>query len=329
MKNRQWMRSINLFVLIGIVASLSPAQAQQSGPSSEPAATIKVETRVVLVDTVVTDKKGNYIRDLTANDFKIWEDGKEQAVASFSREDANADPAHAPRHYLVLFFDDTTMEFADQAKARDAAAKFIDSNAGPNRLIAIVEFGGVLRIAQNFTADAERLKKVVAGVKFSTVSPSGPTPDIAALSTPQVPQPQPLGMPSISSLEADFGARSVFLALRNLAKGLAGVPGRKTLVFLSAGFPMTPELQSELTAVIDACNKANVAVYPIDVRGLVAPMATVGDASSPRRTRPVSSQILPIALPYEGNLNYPLLRFAWFVAEPADPAQHGGGSHSG
>src|SRR5205807_398846 len=46
----------------------------------------------------------------------------------------------------------------------------------------------------------------------------------------------------------------------------------KSLVLLTSGFPLTPERQSELSAVIDACNKANVAVYPIDVRGLVAPL---------------------------------------------------------
>ena len=60
------------------------------------------------------------------------------------------------------------------------------------------------------------------------------------------------------------------LALRSLAKSLGTVPGRKTLVLLTSGFPMTPELQSELTAVIATCNRYNVAVYPLDVRGLVA-----------------------------------------------------------
>lgn len=39
---------------------------------------------------------------------------------------------------------------------------------------------------------------------------------------------------------------------------------------LTSGFPLTLELESEVNAVIDACNKANVAVYPVDVRGLVA-----------------------------------------------------------
>src|SRR5271157_1931492 len=59
----------------------SPSQASDS---STPV--FKAETRLVLVDTIVTDKKGNYITDLTAKDFKVWEDNKEQAIKSFSVE---------------------------------------------------------------------------------------------------------------------------------------------------------------------------------------------------------------------------------------------------
>ena len=64
------------------------------------------------------------------------------------------------------------MDASNQARAREAAAKFIDANSGPNHLMAIVDFGGSVQIAQNFTADAARLKQVVSGVKFSSVSPN-------------------------------------------------------------------------------------------------------------------------------------------------------------
>src|SRR5256885_4312587 len=235
--------------------------AQEPAAASEPAAqgtVFKAQTKLVLVDSIVTDKKGNYIRDLTQKKFRVWEDNKEQEVKSFSYESGNASPNKTTKHYLVLFFDNSTMEFGDQAAARQAAAKFIDANAGQNRLMAVVDFGGTLRVTQNFTADTDRLKKVVAGTKFATVSPNG---EVASL-----------GAPPILSAEADFGARSMLWAVRDLAKNLATVPGRKSLVLLTAGFPLTNERQSELSAVIDACNKANVAVYPIDVRGLVAPL---------------------------------------------------------
>ena len=137
------------------------------------------------VDTVVTDKKGNYIRDLTIKDFKVWEDNKEQPIKNFSFEEGNAS-GKEQKQYLVLFFDNSTMDMGDQMRAREAAGKFIDANAAPNRLIAVVDFGGTVRIAQNFTADAARLKQVVAGLKTSAVSPNAPPVEVASLGAPPI-----------------------------------------------------------------------------------------------------------------------------------------------
>ncbi len=244
------------FAWILFLSGLCFAQEAGAPPAAQPTPLVRSEKRLVLVDAVVTDKKGNYLRDLTQKDFRIWEDKKEQSVETFSFEADATARANGQNRYLVLFFDNSTLEFGDQVHARQAAIKFIDSNAGPKRLMAIVNFGGSLQVAQNFTEDKERLKQVVNGVKFSSVSPN---PEVASL-----------GGVSLGRAAMDFGARDVLLALRSLAKSLGSVPGRKTLVFLSAGFPLDSELRSELTAVIDVCNKANVAVYPIDVRGLVA-----------------------------------------------------------
>src|SRR6266480_1429432 len=57
-------------------------------PAGEP--TIRTETRLVLVDVVVTDKKGNYLSDLALKDFKVWEDNKEQSLKTFQ---FGADPS--------------------------------------------------------------------------------------------------------------------------------------------------------------------------------------------------------------------------------------------
>ena len=309
---------------VAILAGL--AQAQQpaaEGPAGD-TTTIHKETRLVLVDTVVTDKKGNYVRDLAAKDFKVWEDNKEQPIKSFSFEEDTASPDKGQKRYLVLFFDNSTMDTGDQMRARQAAAQFIDASAAPNHLIAVVDFGGTVHIAQNFTADAARLKEVVAGLKTSAVSPNAAPVEVASLSTPPI-SASSFGMPYLGNAEADFGARNVMLALRSLAKSLGTVPGRKTLVLLTAGFSITPELQSELTAVISTCNRYNVAIYPLDVRGLVAGTITPPQSRmrSPSRLSPSysgRSQLESATLTYAGtgNVLYPL-KLAYF-----DPGQHGG-----
>ncbi len=299
------LRHVMLTMSVFCLAS-GAAQAQQPGAQApaEVPGVIRTETRLVLVDTVVVDKKGTYVHDLTTKDFHVWEDNKEQPIKSFSFEaDPNA-PSNSQKRYLVLFFDNSTMEAGDQVRARDAAAKFIETNAGPNRLMAIVNFGGSIRITQNFTADAERLKQVVKGVKFSAVAPNA--------------QPASLGLPSLGNAESDFGVRSVLLGLRSMAKNLAPVSGRKSLILFTSGFVLNDENRPELTATIDACNKANVAIYPIDVRGLVA-SAPIG---------PVTGITSPSGLPTPRLLRATLSYTAGSFGNSFLP-QHGGGGGGG
>src|ERR1700733_2673965 len=138
MRDRHLFFLTSLICLVGCWMFLEPgsrhllAHAQQSTPvaASDPQV-FRTESRLVLVDTVVTDKKGNYVRDLAQKDFKVWEDGKEQTITSFSFEESTGSSTNPQPHYMVLFFDNSTMDMGDQAQARTAAAKFIDANAGP------------------------------------------------------------------------------------------------------------------------------------------------------------------------------------------------------
>jgi VWFA-related protein len=246
-----------------IVRAQQSSQQVPAPPPSAAAPVIKSESRVVRVDVIVTDKKGNYIRDLSANDFRVYEDNKQQEITNFSFGEDSSLPGSAGKHYLVLFFDNSTMDPSDELQARAAAAKFIDANTAPDRSMAVYEFGGSLQLAQNFTSNVDRLRQAVAGIKGSSVSPNAPAP------TTSTGTRMPL---SISNPEADFGAYTLLLAVRSVAKNLAEIPGRKSLILFTTGFDLTPERQSELTATINECNKANVAIYPLDVRGLTGPV---------------------------------------------------------
>src|ERR1700729_2124051 len=272
----------------------TPAAPTQTAPTASDAqqaqtpagGSIKAETREVRVDVVVTDKKGNYVQDLTTNDFRVYEDDKQQAINSFSfGADPNI-PIEAKRHYMVLFFDNSSMELGDQPQARAAAGKFIDAYAGPARVMAIVNFGGSMQFTQNFTMDVNRLKQAVSGISVSSIPPNASASNssgganagsmggapASAVNAGMSTSGLQSGMPSLGNSEGGFGAYTLLLSLRQLAKSLTPIPGRKSLILFTAGFELNPERFSELTATIDACNKANVAVYPLDVRGLVTTM---------------------------------------------------------
>jgi VWFA-related protein len=311
-------------------AVVAPAVVRAQQASAPTAASgspvIRAESRVVRVDVIVTDKKGNYIHDLTAKDFHVFDNNQEQAIVNFSYGSSSG-PSGAPdRRYMVLFFDDSTMDMGDQARARGAAQKFIDANAGPDRVMAVVDFTGSLRIIQNFTADAIRLKQAAASMKPSAVSPNAADPalnDTSALANFG-------GGPALPNAEADFGVHTLLLGIRSLARNLASVPGRKSVVLFTAGFPLTSESEAELTATISSCNQANVAIYPLDVRGLVTGMPSVGPGAQLRRDDGLSTRPLALSRGTWGDSSSqrPHMVLAAY-AMPAYPPQKGGGGGGG
>ena len=305
-----------------------PAASAAQTPASAPAATappqapvIKSESKLVIVDAVVTDKKGNYVHDLKQGDFKVYEDNKEQQVSQFSSGvDAAAQANTSIRRYMVLFFDNSSMAIPDQIQARAAAGKFIDANAGQDRQMAIAEFSGTLRVTQNFTTNAEVLHAVVKQAKTSQVVSNTTDTDSAGS----------IGGANFwaTGAEAQFGARTMLLALRQMAKSLQSVPGRKMLVLFSAGFVLDSTTRSEMLATIDACNKSNVAVYTLDVRGLMAPVPggmarnNLAPSSSPSpfpSNEPASQRALA----------QPRLVLASYSPSSFDPQHPGGGGGGG
>jgi VWFA-related protein len=304
----------------------APQSPQQNTTEPQSNVVIRKESRLVLVDTVVTNKKGEYVRDLKQSDFKVYEDNKEQAISTFSTGSDPAIQASGQKRYLILFFDNSTMQMPDQIQARNAANQFIAANSDGDHLMAVVDFGGALRIVQNFTANADLLRSAVAGVKSSSVNPNANVPDVQPVTVAST------GLSSLSNAEADFGARSVLLAVRSLAKNLRTVPGRKMLVLFSGGFALNPENQSELTATIDACNKSNVAIYALDARGLVGGLPggsvrlNTGDAASEVAKNAANETSNP-AKPRTGKPQLMLASFST-TAEP-DPQRPGGGGGAG
>ena len=277
--------------------------------------------RWVLVDVIATDRKGNHIDNLGKDDFRVFEDGKEQVMTVFSRESGARPDGSGRKRYMLLFFDDSTMDVKLQGRAREEAVKFVESTASADRQMAVVDFGGSLHVAQNFTADGELLKHAVSSVQYSVVNA-----EVGAANA----QLAVMGAPSLAGTESGFTARSVLLCVREIAKSLQSVSGRKTMVLFSAGFALTAERKAELTATIDALNKANVAVYTVDVRGLAGSAAPGKPAGAGPGMPPAAELQVPVS-PFP---QFPGL-LAALAAPPLPDPQHGatgggtGGSGSG
>jgi VWFA-related protein len=150
------------------------AQTGESGSAGTSELRIKTETRLVLVDAVVTAKKDEPVGSLTAKDFHVFEDGKEQPITAFQTHAGAAIAEMSQQQHLVLLFDGRSND--DPIWIEQAAEKFVADNAGPNRLMAVAYYdGGCMTIAAQFTADVDQLRHALSD--WSKTRRCPPTPD--------------------------------------------------------------------------------------------------------------------------------------------------------
>src|SRR2546421_13090385 len=83
-----------LAVLSG--TALTAGQNPPPGPPPPQQPTFKVRVDYVEVDVVVTDRQGNLVRDLKKEDFQVLEDGKTQAINTFTQVDIPVERADRP-----------------------------------------------------------------------------------------------------------------------------------------------------------------------------------------------------------------------------------------
>ncbi len=259
------MKQLIVAGLVSAAVFFGGAVVLLRGQDAGPGPILRSETRIVLLDAVAMDKNGKFAAGLTKKDFRIWEDGKEQKISGFSLESSGVSPERANKHYIAMFFD-TSASQTSQLVVRHEDVRFIDGFASPDRMMAVINYSSNsgAHIAQNFTNDKEQLKKAFALVAGS--SGSAPTDAGGAFR----------GRGAGAAMVDPSGSRNMLVALRGVVNSLANIRGRKALVFFTGGMTVTSEAFPELQATIDACNKANVALYTV---GAGAGSAESGDSA--------------------------------------------------
>lgn len=124
---------------------------------SEPQDVIKIDTDLVSLDAVVTDSKGRLVRNLTKNDFKLYEDGVEQPIASFNIEKI----AGAPRPLAIVFALDVSgsMTADEIRRVTDAMRDFSQRLENHPAVFGVISFGMRVKTLQTLTADREKLER--------------------------------------------------------------------------------------------------------------------------------------------------------------------------
>ncbi|HEY6348440.1 MAG TPA: VWA domain-containing protein [Candidatus Angelobacter sp.] len=263
---------------------LAPRSFSQSTPQSQ--TVLRATTRLVILDVVATDEKGQPVSGLKAEDFTVLEDGKPQQLIDFSFQRPTTAPhtlpklapnvvSNAPEYSSasslnVILLDAINTDFSSHAYAQEMLIKYLDSSPAIQPT-AVYALDGKLMLLHDFTTDTRALREVLAHFK-----PQGPThiPDVYAAASP---------FSRRGSYQVSVHGREVsFNAMRFLAQSLAGYPGRKNLIWLSEGFPLSlfpdttlgdaafavTDFSPMVEKIADDLMNAEVALYPIDAAGV-------------------------------------------------------------
>ena len=307
-----------LVVATSIALSASPSgQAQGQQPP-----VFRSSTRLIQVSVVVQDGRNRPVDGLKADDFQIFENGKEVPVSFFSVAAGSAGATTADLNALAakgrftnriqspsgggvvaIVFDALNTSAMDQAYGRQHLIKFLRSIRPADRvaLYALTTYG--MLPLYDFTRDSEGLIQALERLDRGE-SPAS----IGA--TQQLPPIMLEGLSAfargvIDRMEAHYSYQrgmTTIEAFEAVARQLAGVPGRKNIVWISGGFPFNigeggpsglifSNLRPETRRAARALNHSDTAVYPVDARGLVSQST---DPDAPGRVPSLSEVMGPL-----------------------------------
>ena len=289
-----------------------------SSQTSAPVPVIRTYSNIVVIDVVVTDSQGNPVKNLPASAFTLTEDKKPQTLRHFEEHDAPADgtrvaaapplppglfsnrppaPENGPMNVLLLDYLNTPLMV--QPHMHDQLVEYLKKAPAGTR-IAVFGLSNRLYMLQGFTADMGVLKAALSYKKGpSPVSNllrdpvQGGSANDTTLSSNLSGDPNlDAASDAVKRFEAvrtsDYErlqAQATLAAFDQLARYLVAIPGRKNVLWFSAGFPLDvqPDVNSPTAGGIAAVSnddeirktdnlltQAQVAVYPIDSRGMTS-----------------------------------------------------------
>ena len=269
-------------------------RAQNAPQTQQPQYRVRVTSELVLVNVVARDKKGNLVRDLKKEDFTLLEDGKRQTISTFDFENVDAlttagaaeatvsgnaaegallRPTDKPaldardRRLMLLFFDFSGMQPEEIERSVEAAKKFVQTRMQPADLIALVSLATNMRIDLDFTDDKT---KVLGGLTAYT-SGQGQGFDSGATGSSEGAAETGGAFTADDTDYNTFNADRKLLALQSIMQALGKISQKKAIIYFSNGISQSGvDNQSALRAATASAVKANVSIYPVDIRGLQA-----------------------------------------------------------
>jgi VWFA-related protein len=297
----------------GVETGSNPAQQTApaaSGRNSVQAFTIQRRAQLVLIPVLVTDRSGHHISGLKTEDFTVKDNGKVKPVR-YAQEitTTSADvlertklppgtysnsvvQAKAPSRVVIILFDMLNSHFKDQVPARQQLTKYLNEQVEPGTMVALLGLGrGGLRMYHDLTSDTKGLAtelqmSMESGRHSISTNLQDETSDTGSEEA-FVGHGQFAAAGSSGRSSKKLIILDTLAAFKNIAGAYASIPGRKSLVWVTGGFPFTIDgskagsdgmpamdkdslldIMPDYQSTWQALNDANVALYPVDMHGL-------------------------------------------------------------
>jgi VWFA-related protein len=315
-----------LIVMLLLATGFALGQGITITPTPTPAAAdddvVEISTNLIQLDVTVTDAKGKTVTDLRPDEIEIYENGHKQKITNFNFISAAApaekaknvkpDPLAPPlpptrlrpeqvRRTFALVVDDLGLSFESAYQTKRALKKFVDEQIEDGDLVAIIRTGAGIGALQQFTSDKRLLYAAIDKVRWNPTGTGGvgafaplePTPmerlrasGDATVSDEEIQQEKDL-----ANANKDF-RNSTFItgtlgALKFVIEGMRELPGRKSVILMSDGFPLFERDETgymsgsivldSMTELIDVANRSSVVIYTLDPRGLQSTYLTAQD----------------------------------------------------
>lgn len=299
------------------------------------------EITIVNVDVSVRDKNGPVL-GLTKDDFLVFQDGKAQDITNFAvytrrvekRESApappptpaptavpaptqvpeEAQPKREPR-FVTLYVDNENIHPINRNRVITRLVEFVNENLRPPDQVMVASFQKSLKIIQPFTSDPQEVADALRGLRKYTGGRSdmiSTRKDIEDFIHQNANNRDTLerAMARARSFAREQRNTLIFTvrALQDIMTMMAGLPGKKAVIYVSDGLPMSPGLElfyeiqesyretgavsqsrefdatEMFRSLVNTAAAANITLYTVDARGLESELGIEAENRAPRST---------------------------------------------
>lgn len=231
--------------------AFAPREAQAQSGEKEAPYVLRENVHLVIVPVTVKEHGGSLIEDLTRNDFKVFEEGKERPIEYFSNE-------LTPVSAVILL--DTGMSGRSLSVVRGTLSSLRDA-LGPEDEAALYLFDNNIRLAQDFTSQASLLAEAV---KKANPEGVGPTLIGGPLGGPAVINGVPIDRPGTLPSPAPPVGKRLRDALFTAAQRLKTRPvARRRVVLIISDGVNGSDNESSYRQMMDALEVSDVTVYAV------------------------------------------------------------------